>query len=134
MRATSRLILAALLLSLAACQTAPAPGVQPLAGAAMPQPMPQLFGTLAPVGSLEWHAAPFYTRNAALRSRAATMLDKKRIAVADAVQIQAHADRVRAMLDALLAANPAIDSMAAIATFNRASAALTAAEAMLKGK
>lgn len=58
------------------------------------------FATLANFGTWEMDLAPAYTRLAVVRHRAARELDAGRIGVATAIDIQASADKARALLDA----------------------------------
>lgn len=62
-------------------------------------------GTLAPLGSFEWKAAPAYTRLAVLRHNAAVSLRAGRINVDDAETIQSRADHIRSLLDAAIKAD-----------------------------
>lgn len=73
------------------------------------------FATLASFGTFEMQLAPAYTRLAVLRHNAARALDKGRIPVDAAQEIQAGADAVRAQLDRAryLDAGKAADAAAA---------------------
>lgn len=55
--------------------------------------------TLASLGTIEWHAAPSYTKLALLRQRAARRLNDGRISVETARHVQATADKARGSLD-----------------------------------
>lgn len=56
-------------------------------------------GTLAPLNSFEFKAAPAYTRLASIRRTAAVALRKGSISVDRAEAIQASADKARSLLD-----------------------------------
>ena len=61
-------------------------------------------GTLATVGTFEYEAAPDFTRLAASRLRAASLLRNGRITAAQASEVQTVADQVRSLLDRAVAA------------------------------
>lgn len=96
-----RFILCALLaLGLAACGSAPEK-TQALMGAAQVDPIESFaVGTLAPIGTFEYKAAPAYTKLAMLRHNAAKKLRAGDITVQAAIDLQTAADGVRALLDA----------------------------------
>lgn len=118
-------------LSLTACA---APATTPLSSDAQPSRQSRMFGTLAPLDSFEWRAAPYYTRNAALRYRAAALLDARRISVAEAHEIQQRANGVRGMLDAAVAMDQRGNAAGAAGALEKAGRWLIEAEALIKGK
>ncbi len=91
-------------------------------------------GTLAPLGSFEWYAAPSYTRNAVLRHNAAVQLRKGAITVEQAVDIQARADHIRQLLDAAVAADAKKKPTEAQLLLKAAGDRLEQAYAELEGK
>lgn len=90
---TLALILITFVLSGCASQTVPLSGKADATG-------PYAAATLASVGTCEMDVAADYTALTMSRTRAARNLNKGRISVAQARQIQAMADRVRADLEA----------------------------------
>lgn len=92
------------------------------------------FATLAPIGTFEYKAAPAYTQLAALRYRAASLLRKSRITVAEAEDVQAQADHVRKQLDAAVKASDANQSTNADVLLASAYVDLAAATATIEGK
>lgn len=119
-------------LSLTACATQQS--ATPLMGATPPSRGSQAFATLAPLGSFEWRAAPYYTRNAALRHRAAALLDARRISVADARDLLNRTNSVRGLLDAAVAMDVRGNTDGAAGALGDAGRWLDEAEALLKGK
>lgn len=122
-------ILGVLALAAVACAT---PASSPIQGAAHPNTGIELIGTLAPLGSFEWKAAPTYTQNAALRRRAAGLLRAGRIDVAAAQRVQERADLVRSRLDQALAAEQARQNERAEQLLDQARAELVAAATELE--
>lgn len=99
----TRIIIAIAAVILAACSTAPPQPNVPLTADAPTGEKTTAWiatGTLAEVGSPEWHLAPLYTRNAAIRTLAARRLKQERITVDTARRIQALADEARKLIDA----------------------------------
>lgn len=124
------LALIALVLGLAACQPAgsPLPATAPAPGGV------EAFATLAPLGSFEWHAAPAYTRNAALRHRAAALLRGGRITKAQAVEVLRRTDRVRTLLDSAVTLDTGQQPDQAAARLAAARLELDATAALLEDK
>jgi len=87
-------------------------------------------GTLAPIGSFEWQAAPTYTQNAVLRHNAARALQKGSITLETAEEIQKRTDRVRELLDAAVKAD-ALKMKEAVLLLESAKQKLGAAQALL---
>lgn len=114
-------------IALAAC-AAPPPAPLEARGAARGV---EIFATLAPVGTVEWRAAPTFTQLAAMRRRAAILLDRGRISVQVAVEVQAAGDVIRQLLDQALAAGVAKDEARADTLINEASTRLHAARDLL---
>lgn len=129
MTRTGFLMAASLLLG--ACMSAPL--TQPVAGGA-DTGKPLVVGTLAPVDSHEWRAAPAWTQLLILRHRAARLLDARQIDIATAKRIQALADEARSHLDAAAAADRAGDAAKAEKALLDAQLKLTTATAALGGK
>lgn len=127
---THALLLVTGALALAGCQ----PSASGLATPAPAGNSVMAFATLAPLGSFEWHAAPVYTRNAALRSRAAGLLRAKRITQAQARAVLAGTDRVRQLLDHAVALDAGKQSAAAATDLGQARAQLAAAQTIIEGR
>lgn len=128
-----RIIFASLVaLALAACSSSPEK-TQAIIAAAQSEPLESFaVGTLAPVGSFEWQAAPAYTKLALLRHSAAKKLRAGEITVSTALDVQAAADGIRSQLDAAIAADAAKQSTEAAKLLIAAGVQLFAAEAALE--
>ena len=122
------LLLAATLTACATQTTAPLISAAPVARGV------QFFGTLAPLGSFEWQIAPAYTRNAALRHRAAALLDARRITIEQAREVLTHTDRARMALDAAVKLDARGHTDGRAAALGDAARNLQHAEAILKDK
>jgi hypothetical protein len=122
------LIFALLALAVTACSSAPPQTAALSAGASSGI---VAFGTLASFGTFEMDLAPAYTRLAVARHNAARALDKGRITVTVAEDIQADADNIRRALDNARALDAARRTTEARAALDAAQADLDRTERRL---
>lgn len=122
-----KIVLVAAALLLGACTATPKPVSDLGAGTAKVRSI-EMYGTLAAVNSIEWKAAPAFTRLTALRARAAKRLTESRIDVATAREVQRRADAARRMLDQALTDPARADEL-----ITGAARAIDGAETFLEG-
>lgn len=90
------------------------------------------FATLAVFGTWEMELAPAYTRLAAVRHRAARLLDQGRINVATAQAVQDYADRARRLLDLSRRGNAAEPTLLQRLQLDQAAAHIADAEHLME--